>query len=67
MTLVRTLQSTAAILGLAMLAWTTPVSFDWSPEKGLFASLDRAQGRAGRPATPRSAAGVARRQGVRGR
>ncbi len=38
-----------------------PLSMQWSQTSGPVLSLDSAQARVGRPATPRSAAGVARR------
>ena len=38
-----------------------PLSLQWSQTSGPVLSLDSAQARIGRPATPRSAAGVARR------
>jgi len=41
------------------------LSFSWSPEKGISASVDSALARVGRPGTPMSVAGVARRQNRR--
>lgn len=50
------------IVGIsAALLCGAPLSFDWSSEKGLSLSVDAAQARVGRPATPGSVAGVARR------
>jgi hypothetical protein len=55
------------IIVAAALLCGTFLSFDWSQERGLFLSLssDTAQARVGRPASPRSVAGVARRTGRR--
>jgi hypothetical protein len=41
------------------------LSFSWSPETGVSASVESAQARVGRPGTPMSVAGVARRQNRR--
>ncbi|AMN44782.1 hypothetical protein RHPLAN_63760 [Rhodoplanes sp. Z2-YC6860] len=38
-----------------------PLSIEWSPTSGPALSVDSAQARVGRPATPGSVAGVARR------
>ena len=54
---------------LAALLWAIPVSFDLTPRAtadraeliGFGLKIDSAQARVGRPATPRSVAGVARR------
>src|SRR6187551_1965880 len=40
-------------------------SFSWSEQKGVSLSVESAQARVGRPLTPVSVAGVARRQGRR--
>jgi hypothetical protein len=48
------------IVGGALLA-ATPFSFQWSPEKNVVLSLDRADARVGRPGTALSVAGVHRR------
>jgi hypothetical protein len=45
----------------AVLAVATLVSPGWSPSGGLSLSVDSAQARVGRPGTPVSVAGVARR------
>ena len=45
----------------AALLCGVPFSFDWSQEKGVSLSLDSAQAVVGRPLTPGSVAGVARR------
>jgi hypothetical protein len=37
-------------------------SFEWSQDRGLALSIQSAEARVGRPATPASVAGVARRQ-----
>ena len=50
----------ATVLGAVVLS-AAPVSIQWSPEKTLTISVDRADARVGRPATPASAAGVHRR------
>lgn len=48
------------ILGAAILS-AAPVSLNWSADKGLSVTQDKANAIVGRPATPRSVAGVARR------
>jgi hypothetical protein len=48
-------------LATAVLAVATLVSPGWSPSGGLSLSVDSAQARVGRPGTPVSVAGVARR------
>jgi hypothetical protein len=50
-----------AFLAAAVLACGTFGSAEWSPSKGLLLSVEGAQARVGRPATPVSVAGVARR------
>ena len=50
----------ACALGAALIC-AAPVSVQWSPEKTLLLSVDRASARVGRPLTPVSVAGVARR------
>lgn len=45
------------VFGCAML-----LSFDWSEQRGVSISVDSVQARVGRPLTPVSVAGVARRQ-----
>jgi hypothetical protein len=49
-----------AILAAAILS-AAPVSLNWSADKGLSVSQDKTNAIVGRPATPRSVAGVARR------
>ena len=49
-----------AILAAAILS-AAPVSLNWSVDKGLSVTQDKANAIVGRPATPRSVAGVARR------
>jgi len=49
-----------AILAAAILS-AAPVSLNWSADKGLSVSQDKANAIVGRPGTPRSVAGVARR------
>jgi hypothetical protein len=48
------------IVGAALLT-AVPLSVQWSPEKSVALSLDRADARVGRPLTATSVAGVARR------
>jgi hypothetical protein len=50
----------AIFVGGALLA-AAPFSFQWSPEKNVVLSLDRADARIGRPGTALSVAGVHRR------
>ena len=50
----------ATVIGAVVLS-AAPVSIQWSPEKTLSISVDRADARVGRPATPASVAGVHRR------
>jgi len=54
------LSTLAIIVGAAALV-AVPVSVHLSPQKNVVLSLDRADARIGRPATPRSVAGVNRR------
>lgn len=48
-------------LAAAVIAFGVAGSIDWSSNDGLSLSIDSAQARVGRPATPASVAGVARR------
>ena len=48
------------------LACATLLSFGWSEQRGVSLSIESAQARVGRPLTPVSVAGVARRQYRRG-
>ena len=50
-----------ALLATAVLAVGAMASAGWSPRSGLSLSIDSAEARVGRPATPMSVAGVARR------
>jgi hypothetical protein len=50
----------ATVVGAAILS-ASPVSVKWSAEKNVSVSQDKAFAIYGRPATPRSVAGVARR------
>jgi hypothetical protein len=50
-----------ALLATAVLAVGALVSPGWSPNGGVSLSIDSAQARVGRPLTPVSVAGVARR------
>ncbi len=54
----------AVLVGAAILC-ATPISVQWSQEKGLSVSSDNAYARVGRPLTATSVAGVARRTGRR--
>jgi hypothetical protein len=57
------MKTSGIITGLigASLLCAAPVSVQWSPEKTLVLSFDSASARVGRPLTPVSVAGVARR------
>ena len=48
------------VMGAVVLS-VAPVSIQWSPDRTLAISVDKADARVGRPATPASAAGVHRR------
>jgi hypothetical protein len=50
----------ATVVGAAVLS-ATPISIQWSAEKSLSLSLDKAYAVVGRPGTPASVAGVHRR------
>jgi hypothetical protein len=54
-----------AAIAVSVFACATMLSFDWTEQKGVSLSVDSAQARVGRPLTPVSVAGVARRQGRR--
>jgi hypothetical protein len=54
-----------AAIATSSFACAALLSFSWSPETGVSASVEAAQARVGRPATPVSVAGVARRQNRR--
>jgi hypothetical protein len=51
----------AIVLAAVGLFCDVPLSLEWSQTSGPVLSLESAQARVGRPATPASAAGVARR------
>jgi hypothetical protein len=51
----------AVVLGAAILS-VSPASLKWSPNQGVSVSQDKAYAVIGRPGTPGSVAGVARRQ-----
>jgi hypothetical protein len=53
-------------IAVAAFACSTIFSFGWSEHGGISLSVESAQARVGRPATPVSVAGVARRQTRRG-
>jgi hypothetical protein len=55
-------QVSKAVVAVAAFACSTVLSFGWSEHAGLSLSVESAQARVGRPATPASVAGVARRQ-----
>jgi hypothetical protein len=50
-----------ALLATAFLALGSLASINWSPTEGLSVAVESAQARVGRPLTPVSVAGVARR------
>ncbi|MGY2903584.1 hypothetical protein [Bradyrhizobium sp. URHC0002] len=54
-----------AAIAIAVFACATILSVDWTEQKGVSLSVESAQARVGRPLTPVSVAGVARRQGRR--
>ena len=54
-----------AAIAVSVFACATMLTFDWTEQKGLSLSGESAQARVGRPLTPVSVAGVARRQGRR--
>ena len=54
-----------AAIGTATFACAALFSFGWSEQSGISLSVESAQARVGRPLTPVSAAGVARRQNRR--
>src|SRR5882672_8674591 len=54
-----------ALLVTAVVVFGVSGSIDWSQSGGLSLSVESAQARVGRPLTPVSVAGVARRQGRR--
>jgi hypothetical protein len=49
-------------IATATFACTALLSFSWSEQRGVLLSVESAQARVGRPLTPVSVAGVARRQ-----
>jgi hypothetical protein len=54
-----------AAIAVPVLACAAMFSFDWSEQAGVSISIESAQARIGRPLTPVSVAGVARRQARR--
>lgn len=54
-----------AAIAVSVFVCATVLSFDWTEQKGVSLSVESAQARVGRPLTPVSVAGVARRQGRR--
>jgi hypothetical protein len=54
-----------AAIAVSVFACATMLSFDWTEQRGVSLSVESAQARVGRPLTPVSVAGVARRQGRR--
>ena len=52
-------------IAISVFACATLLSFNWTEQKGVSLSVESAQARVGRPLTPVSVAGVARRQGRR--
>jgi hypothetical protein len=57
----KTISVRRAFLAAAVFAFGTLGSVTWSPNNGLSLSVESAQARVGRPLTPVSVAGVARR------
>src|SRR5215510_4028745 len=55
-------QTTKAVIATSAVACATLFSFSWSEQRGVSLSVEDAQARVGRPLTPVSVAGVARRQ-----
>ena len=55
-----------AAIAVSAFACAAIFSFDWSKQEGILMSVESAQARVGRPLTPLSVAGVARRQTRRG-
>ena len=53
-------------IAIPAFACATLLSFGWSEQRGVSLSVESAQARVGRPLTPVSVAGVARRQARRG-
>jgi hypothetical protein len=51
-----------AAIAISAFACAAIFSFDWSKQDGILMSVESAQARVGRPLTPLSVAGVARRQ-----
>jgi hypothetical protein len=54
-----------AAIAISVFACATLLSVNWTEQKGVSLSVESAQARVGRPLTPVSVAGVARRQGRR--
>ena len=52
-------------IAISVFACATLLSVNWTEQKGVSLSVESAQARVGRPLTPVSVAGVARRQGRR--
>ena len=55
-----------AAIAISAFACAAIFSFDWAKQDGILMSVESAQARVGRPLTPLSVAGVARRQTRRG-
>ena len=53
---------TTVVIGASTFACAALLSFGWSEQRGVSLSVESAQARVGRPLTPVSVAGVARRQ-----
>ena len=53
---------TTVVIGASTFACAALLSFSWSEQRGVSLSVESAQARVGRPLTPVSVAGVARRQ-----
>jgi hypothetical protein len=61
-TMSRSIVRPAMFAATLALACAAPVSIGWAPQRGPSITVDRAEAVVGRPATPGSVAGVARRQ-----
>ena len=53
---------TTGVIAASTFACAALLSFNWSEQRGISLSIESAQARVGRPLTPMSVAGVARRQ-----
>jgi hypothetical protein len=58
-------QVSKSVIAISVLAGAAVLSFGWSEQRGVSLSIESAQARVGRPLTPVSVAGVARRHNRR--